>query len=62
VLVVGHSTTVPLIIAALGGPRLPEICETVFDNLFVLVPATGKMQFVHSRYGAASPTPGSDCK
>jgi len=62
VLVVGHSTTIPLIIGALGGPRLPEICEIVFDNLFTLVPAGANMQFIHSRYGAASPTVGPDCK
>jgi broad specificity phosphatase PhoE len=61
-LVVGHSGTVPGIIAALGGPRLPDICETVFDNLFMLVPVAGKVQFVHARYGAPSPTPGQDCK
>ena len=37
VLVVGHGNTVPLIIAALGGPKLPDICEPVYDKLFVLV-------------------------
>ena len=62
VLVVGHSTTIPLIIGALGGPRLLEICETVFDNLFALVPAGANVQFVHARYGAASPMPGPDCR
>jgi phosphohistidine phosphatase SixA len=62
VLVVGHSTTIPLIIGALGGPRLSEICETVFDNLFALVPARANVQFVHARYGTASPAPGPDCK
>jgi len=61
VLVVGHSTTIPLIIGALGGPRLSEICETVFDNLFALVPAAGNVQFLHARYGAVS-LPGPDCK
>ena len=37
VLVVGHGNTVPEIIAALGGPHLPDICEPVYDKLFVLV-------------------------
>lgn len=61
VLVVNHSNTISAIIAALGGPRLPNICETVYDHLFVLVPAAGKIQLVNSRYGAASPSPGPDC-
>ena len=34
VLVVGHSNTVPEIIAALNGPVMPEL--TSFDNLFVV--------------------------
>jgi broad specificity phosphatase PhoE len=62
VLVVGHSTSIPLIIGALGGPRLPEICATVFDNLFVLAPASTNTQFVHARYGVPSPAVGPDCK
>ena len=53
VLVVGHSNTVPAIIAALGGPRLPDICESVYANLFVLVPGPGEARLVRSRYGAA---------
>ena len=61
VLVVGHSNTVPLIIQALGGPRVPQICETVFDNLFVLMPADGKVQLLHARYGAPSPPSGPGC-
>ena len=31
VLVVGHDNSVPGLIAALGGPRLPNICGTVYD-------------------------------
>lgn len=30
VLVVGHSNTVNAIIAALGGPRLPELCDAAY--------------------------------
>ncbi len=55
VLVVGHQNTVPEIIAALGGPRLPTIRDPVYDNLFVLVPAAGQVHLVQTRYGAASP-------
>ena len=36
VLIVGHSNTVPAIIAALGGPQLPDLGDNEFDDLFVL--------------------------
>ncbi|MFI5492106.1 phosphoglycerate mutase family protein [Actinoplanes sp. NPDC051859] len=36
VLIVGHSNTVPQVIAALGVPTPPVIGETDFDNLFVV--------------------------
>lgn len=63
VLVVGHSNTVPAIIAALGGPALPDLCDAEYSNLFVLViePASGAragagtpadaVHLVRSRYG-----------
>ncbi len=60
VLVVGHSTTVPALIEALGGPHLAVICETVYDNLFVLIPTSATPFLVKSRYGAVSAT--QDCK
>jgi broad specificity phosphatase PhoE len=54
VLVVGHGNTAPEIIAALGGPKLPDICESVYDKLFVLV--LGKeARLIQSRYGASTP-------
>jgi hypothetical protein len=49
---------VPEIIAALGGPWLPRICDPVYDHLFVLAPSSEKMQFVSARYGAPSPPSG----
>ncbi|WP_284619578.1 histidine phosphatase family protein [Aquabacterium humicola] len=36
VLVVGHGDTVPMLIGALGGPRLPWLCETSYGQAFVL--------------------------
>lgn len=59
VLVVGHSNTVPEIIAALGGPAVPIIADNEFDNLFVLTLcrcrwwATTKL--VTLQYDAVSP-------
>ncbi|HWH76860.1 MAG TPA: phosphoglycerate mutase family protein [Candidatus Binatus sp.] len=52
VLVVGH-ITVTGVIAALSGPSLPTICETVFSDLFLFTPAAGDQGLLHLRYGAA---------
>ena len=52
VLVVGHSNTVPAIIAALGGPRLPDLCDAAYAELFVLTPGAGQARLVRARYGA----------
>lgn len=61
VLVVGHSNTVPAIVAALGGPRLPDLCDATYDNLFVVVlDSEGGVRTVRSHFGAATPV-GPDC-
>ena len=62
VLVVGHNNSVPAIVAALGGPRLPDICESVYANLVVLVPSGREVRLVQSHYGAADSDPGPECK
>jgi broad specificity phosphatase PhoE len=41
-LVVAHSNTVPMIIAALGGPQMEDLEETEFDRLFAVVLSNGK--------------------
>ena len=51
VLVVGH-ITVTGVIAALGGPRLPTICDNVFSDLFMFAPAAGDRGLLHLHYGA----------
>lgn len=62
VLVVGHSNTVPSIIAALGGPRLPDICDSQYADLFTLILEPGKDPvLIRSHYGASSPAPGPEC-
>jgi len=58
VFVVGHSDTVPQILAAAGGPTLPAIDPTEFDNLFVLTACRcrrGLATVVNLQYGALSP-------
>ena len=56
VLVVGHSNTVPAIVAALGAPAPAPICDAEYDNLYIVtVPPTGAATVVHAKYGAASP-------
>ena len=36
IFIAGHNNTVPEIIAAMGGPQLPIIPETEYDNLYIL--------------------------
>ena len=56
IFIAGHNSTVPEIIAALGGPQYPVIPETEYDNLYVVtVYRTGKAKVVKMRYGAPSP-------
>ena len=62
VLVVGHSNTIPAIIDALGGPSFPDICESVYANLFVLLPGPSTARLVKAHYGLADPQPKPDCK
>ncbi len=55
IFIAGHNSTVPEIIAALGGPQYPVIPETEYDNLYVVtVYRTGKAKVVKMRYGAPS--------
>ena len=53
VLVVGHSNTVSAIVAALGGPRLPDLCDADYDNLLVVVRRAGEpARLARARFGA----------
>lgn len=62
VLVVGHSNTVPAIIGALGGPRMPELCETEYANLYVLVLRPSAQPRLERRtYGQPDPPGASVC-
>lgn len=56
VLVVGHSNTVPAIVAALGGPEMGEICDAQYANLFVLtVPDSGATSTARLTFGEPDP-------
>jgi phosphohistidine phosphatase SixA len=58
VLVIGHSNTVPAIVAELGGPQLPDLGEAEFDALFVLTVCRcgwRPARLLRLRYGAATP-------
>jgi len=52
ILVVGHSNTVPSIIAALGAEKPPPICDLEYDNLYVVTfGPRAKPRLIHSRFG-----------
>ncbi len=61
VLVVGHSNTVSAIVHALGGPKLPDLCDARYAALFAVVPgAEGtSARVVVSSVGVADP-PGAE--
>ena len=62
VLVVGHSNTIPAIIAALGGPRFADLCESQYASLFILeLGAGGAPRMIHATFGAADPPQAEDC-
>ncbi|MCC6417737.1 MAG: histidine phosphatase family protein [Gemmataceae bacterium] len=61
VLVVGHSNTVPGIVAALGGTKYPDLCDAEYDALFTLViDAEGSVRTVRTRFGEPTPV-GAGC-
>jgi broad specificity phosphatase PhoE len=56
VLVVGHSNTIPAIVGALGAPQPRDLCDSEYDQLFVVVIGdTGPPRLIRSRYGVPSP-------
>lgn len=63
ILVVGHSNTLAGIIAALGGPRLPHICDAEYSNLYVMyIPVSGRVELTRQHYGAPDPAPDHACQ
>lgn len=54
VLIAGHSNTVPAIIARLGGPQIPDINESEYDNLFILTISPEGTTLKVQKYGDTS--------
>jgi broad specificity phosphatase PhoE len=54
VLVVGHSNTVAAIIAALGGPAIPDLCDSEYSDLFTLVLDGTRARLIRGSYGTPS--------
>lgn len=60
VFLAGHNNSVPEIIAALGGPKMPIIPETEYDNLFILaVLGDGSAKLLKMKYGSPLPSSGA---
>ncbi len=56
VLVVQHSNTIAPLIEELGGPHLPNICDSQYSNLFVLyIPPSGRAELVRQHFGNSDP-------
>jgi broad specificity phosphatase PhoE len=55
VLVVGHSNTITPIIAALGGPKMANICDSQYSNLYILQMTAPAPRLVRANYGKADP-------
>src|SRR3954470_7500247 len=56
VLVVGHSNTVAAIVAALGGPKMPNVCDSQYANMFVVeMGVNAAPKLIKAKYGAADP-------
>jgi len=63
VLVVGHSNTVPMIVHALGGPRMPDLCDARYGGLFAVVPREegAPAGVVVSSFGVPDPPEALSC-
>ena len=52
VLIVGHSNTVPSIVAALGGTRYPDLEDHEYDSIFLLqIDSHGAVRTMRLRFG-----------
>lgn len=63
VLVVGHSNTIPAIVNALAGTKLPDICDASYATMFLVTPATGggRAHVVKTMYGTPDAVASDAC-
>jgi hypothetical protein len=65
ILVVGHSNTVPLIVKALSGVTVANICESQYAGFYLVTLGGGDKaaaRLVRSSYGTADEPVTADCK
>ncbi|MBC7624845.1 MAG: histidine phosphatase family protein [Aeromicrobium sp.] len=62
ILVVGHSNTVPLIVKALSGIDVANICDSQHANLFLLFISTATATATAAAHQALGPTPESTAR
>lgn len=62
ILVVGHSNTIASVISALGGPRVPDLCDNEHSKLFMMwITKSQAPLIVREAYGVPDPAPDSAC-
>jgi len=63
VLIIDHQLTIPLIVAALGGPSVATMCDIEFSNLYILVPAgSTRIALLRTHYGTPDPPRAEGCR
>ncbi len=61
VLIVGHSNTVMPWIAALGGPKRPDLCDHHYDGIYTLVLDGATARLIAGHYGPPNPPETAPC-
>lgn len=63
ILVIGHSNTIPLVIAALGGPKGVVVCDAQNADLFIVRRRVGESTatMTRSHYGTPDPAGAEKC-
>ena len=62
VVIVGHSNTIPAVIAALGGPKVNDLCDSEYSTMYTLtLNGSAAAKLAVSHYGA-SDVAGAGCR